>query len=154
MKRSFLITILFASAIVTATAQRPTVSEFFDRFTAEWIRQSPNQAIGARYFSGAEQQALDRQLTPQTDEWNRSRRELAKRGLAELATFDPARMNKADRLSAELMRWQLEIVVEAGAYDDYSFPFNQFDGVNVNLVNALTVVQPLLSEQDAENTRA
>ena len=63
-------------------------------------------------------------------------------------------MNKADRLSAELMRWQLEIVVEAGAYDDYSFPFNQFDGVNVNLVNALTVVQPLLSEQDAENTRA
>ena len=74
MKRSFLITILFASAIVTATAQRPTVSEFFDRFTAEWIRQSPNQAIGARYFSGAEQQALDRQLTPQTDEWPESPR--------------------------------------------------------------------------------
>lgn len=151
MKRRLLITILFASAIVTATAQRPTVSEFFDRFTTEWIRQSPNQAIGARYFSGAEQQALDRQFTPQTDEWNRNRREFAKRGLAELATFDPARMNKTDRLSAELMRWQLEIVVEAEAYDDYSFPFNQFDGVNVNLVNALTVVQPLLSERDAEN---
>ena len=151
MKSRLLSIALFVFAVATLAAQPATIGDFFDRFTADWVRQSPDQAIGSRYFTGAEQQALERQLTPLTEAWARSRRELAKRGLAELARFDVSRLNKTDRLSAELMRWQLEIVVEGERYADYAFPFEQFGGVNVNLVNAFTVVHPLLTDADAEN---
>src|SRR6266446_8933806 len=123
MKRCLFPVALFVLAGTTLVAQPATIGDFFDRFTAEWVRQNPDQAISARYFTGAEQQALERQLTPLTDEWARARRGLASRGLAELARFDLARLNKTDRLSAELMRWQLEIVVEGERYADYAFPF-------------------------------
>ena len=141
--------LLIGTAVLSA--QPPTIGVFFDRFTTEWVRQNPNQAVNARFFAGAEQQALDRQLTPQTDEWARGRRELARRGLAELARYDFSRLNTMDRRSAELMQWQLQIIVDGEPYDDYAFPFEQFGGVNVNLVSAFTVGQPLRSDQDAEN---
>ena len=150
MKRLALAAALLIGAAALC-AQPPTIGEFFDRFTTEWVRQNPNQAVNARFFSGAEQQALDRQLTPATDEWARSRRELARRGLAELARYDFPRLNTMDRRSAELMQWQLQIIVDGEPYDDYAFPFEQFGGVNVNLVSAFTVAHPLRSDQDAEN---
>src|SRR5262249_7069217 len=34
---------------------------------------------------------------------------------------------------------------------DYSFPLNQFNGVNVNVIEAMTVRRPLSNERDAEN---
>src|SRR6516225_11576080 len=98
MKRLALATALLLGTAVLS-AQPPTIGEFFDRFTTEWVRQNPNQAVNARFFSGAEQQALDRQLTPQTDEWGRSRRERARRGLADLARYDFSRLNTMDRRS-------------------------------------------------------
>lgn len=151
MKLRLFVVALLAVSAATVVAQPPTIGDFFDRFTADWVRQSPDQAIATRYFGGAEQQALERQLTPLTEAWARSRRDLARRGLAELARFEPSRLNKTDRLSAELMRWQLQVVVDGEPHADYAFPFQQFDGVNVNLVNAFTVVHPLLTESDAEN---
>jgi len=98
MKRLALATVVLIGTAVLS-AQPPTIGEFFDRFTTEWVRENPNQAVNARFFSGAEQQALDRQLTPQTDEWARSRRERARRGLADLARYDFSRLNTMDRRS-------------------------------------------------------
>ena len=150
MRRSATILFLFV-AIATVAAQPPTIADFFDRFTADWIRSNPDQATSTRYFSGEEQRNLERQLTPVTQARAQSRRDLARRGLAELARFDLSRVNKTDRLSAELMRWQLQVVVDGEKFADYAFPFEQFQGVNVNLVNTLTVVHPLLTEADGEN---
>ena len=138
-------------AAATVSAQPPTIADFFDRFTADWVRSSPDQATSTRYFSGEEQRSLERQLTPVTEAWAKSRRDLARRGLAELSRFDVSRVNKTDRLSAELMRWQLQVVVDGEKFADYAFPFEQFQGVNVNLVNTFTVVHPLLTEADGDN---
>jgi uncharacterized protein (DUF885 family) len=149
--RRIAVVALVLVAVATVSAQPPTIADFFDRFTADWIRGNPDQATSTRYFSGEEQRNLERQLTPVTEAWARSRRELARRGLAELARFDPSRVNKTDRLSAELMRWQLQVVVDGEKFADYAFPFEQFQGVNVNLVNTFTVVHPLLTEADGEN---
>jgi uncharacterized protein (DUF885 family) len=143
--------LIAVTAAATVSAQSPTIAGFFDRFTADWIRSNPDQATATRYFSGDEQRNLERQLTPQTEAWAQRRRDLAKRGLAELARFDLTRVNKTDRLSAELMRWQLQVVVDGERFADYAFPFEQFQGVNVNLVNAFTVVHPLLTEADGDN---
>jgi uncharacterized protein (DUF885 family)/quercetin dioxygenase-like cupin family protein len=130
--------------------QQPrAVSDFFRDFTAEWIRANPNQAAATRYFSGAEQDRFEEQLTPETPEYRHGRVQLAQRGLAELAAFDRARMTDTERVSAELMQWQLSTLVEGEKYSDYSFPFEQFGGVNVNLPNILVVNHPLNTENDA-----
>jgi uncharacterized protein (DUF885 family) len=138
------------------SAQQPNASsgnidDFFRDFTAEWVRGNPNQATASRYFSGNEQDRLERQLTPETAEWRRGRIQLARRGLAELGKFDHARLSETQRVSADVMRWQLDTVVREEPYLDYSFPLEQFNGANVQLPNMLTVVHPLLNEKDAEN---
>jgi uncharacterized protein (DUF885 family) len=150
----FAVAVVLALAMVTAPrvpAQDHTVADFFRNFTDEWVRGNPNQAVAARYFSGPEQDRLAQQLTPATDEWQRGRIRLARQGLAELRKFNRARMTDTERVSADLMERQLNIVVQGEPYLDYSFPLEQFGGVNVGLVSVLTVTHPLLNEKDATN---
>ena len=115
------------------------------------MRADPNRAAATRYFSGDEQAALERELTPETRAWRHQRVELARNGLVELAKFEPARMSRDERVSAQLMRWQLETLVEGEAYEDYRFPLDQFNGPNVSLVNTLTVQHPMRTSADARN---
>src|ERR1700674_3052747 len=110
--------VLAGSAIV---AQPDTLHRFFDDFTAEWIRGNPDQAVATRYFSGEEQQRLERQLTPETAAWMEGRRALARRGLMELSRFSRAQMTEVDRLSADLMQWQLQTIVDGAPYADFNF---------------------------------
>jgi uncharacterized protein (DUF885 family) len=131
-------------------AQAASIDDFFRTFTDDWIRTSPNSAISARYFTGPEQDALESRITPaNTPAYKRRRVELARRGIATLATFDRTGLTDSQRLSADLMKWQLEVVVEAEKYDDYAFPLEQFQGANIDLPNTLTVVHPLNDEKDA-----
>lgn len=101
--------LLLMCAVVGVSAQnepppppRP-VSGFFNEFTTEWIRSSPNQAAATRYFSGAEQDAFEQQLSPETPAFRHERVVLAQKGLTQLATFDRARMTETERVSADLM---------------------------------------------------
>ena len=127
-----------AFALIAATALRAqgSVDDFFRDFSAEWIRANPNQATATRYFTGPEQDRLERQLTPVTAEWRRARVVLARRGLAELDKFDRRRMTDVQRVSADVMRWQLNVVVDGAAFEEFAFPLEQFAGVNVDLVNS------------------
>jgi uncharacterized protein (DUF885 family)/quercetin dioxygenase-like cupin family protein len=152
-----LVFVVTVAAVVGLSAQgeppRParTVSDFFRDFTAEWMRANPNQAASTRYFSGEEQDRFEAQLAPNTPASRHEVALLAQKGLAELATFDPARMSVTERVSAELMQWQLNTLVEAEKYRDFQFPLEQFGGVNVNLPALLTVNHPLVTEKDAEH---
>ena len=138
-------------ACATVQGQQRTIDEFFNSFTDEWMRGNANAATQSRYFTGAEQDRIERQLTPLTLEYRRDRLRLAQRGLAELRRFDRARMTDVQRVSAELMEWQLDTFVRGEPFDDYSFPIEQMAGANVNLVNTLTVSHPLRTEKDATN---
>jgi uncharacterized protein (DUF885 family)/quercetin dioxygenase-like cupin family protein len=149
MKR-IAILVLLAGAFGVSAQERPrTVADFFRDFTAEWIRSNPNQAASTRYFSGAEQDQFEQQLSPETAEFSHSRAVLAQKGLDELATFDRARMSEADRISADLIEWQLRSRIDQEKYREFSFPLEQFGGANIGLPNALTVTHPLNSEKDA-----
>ena len=132
-------------------AQNRTVSDFFRDFTAEWIRGNPSQAASTRFFTGGEQDQFERQLTPETPAWRQSRVRLAARGLADLRRFDRARMTEVERTSADIMEWQLDTVAEGDPYADYTFPLEQFSGVNVNIVATLTVSHPIVTDKDAAN---
>jgi uncharacterized protein (DUF885 family) len=128
-----------------------TVDDFFQDFTAEWVRTNPDLARRTRYLAGEEQDRLERQLTPWTEAWRRGRIALARSGLAELQSLDRASMSDAQRLSANVMHWQLQTIIDGEPYYDDSFPLEQFQGANVSLVDALVVVHPVRTARDAEN---
>src|ERR1700733_14407440 len=155
-RRDFVSAGIAAGTLSAAFAQdssRPALSidRFFGDFTADWVRQSPNQATGTRYFSGEEQDRLERQLTRVTRAWSSDRIRLARQGLAQLGKFDRGSLTATERISADLMEWQLNEVVGEEPFLDYSFPLEQMNGANVSLVETLTVRHPLATERDAEN---
>jgi uncharacterized protein (DUF885 family) len=144
-------TLLLAAALSAQQRGVANIEDFFRDFTAEWVRFNPNQATASRFFTGDEQDRLERQLTPLTLEWRRTRIQLAKRGLVELRKFDRSGLTETQRISAEVMQWQLETVVREEPFLDYTFPLEQFNGANVSLPYMLTVVHPVLNEKDADN---
>src|SRR5579872_11300 len=146
-KRTALLVLIAASL----GAQPPAIDGFFRDFTAEWVRGNPNLATSTRYFTGEEQGRLERQLTPQTNAYRRGRIQLAKQGLAQLQKFDRSKFTDTQRISADLMQWQLDTVVREEPYLDYTFPLEQMNGANVSLIETLTVRHPLANEKDAAN---
>ena len=134
-----------------ASAQAGTIAEFFDAFTDEWMLRQPSSATGSRYFDDARQDEMDRQLTPMTSEFRQETVELARRGLEQLQQFDFNAMDDTERVSAEMMRWQLQAIVDGEAFAHLQFPLNQFGGANVRLPNLMTVVHPVSSARDADN---
>ncbi|MET0534557.1 MAG: DUF885 domain-containing protein, partial [Steroidobacter sp.] len=133
------------------SANRSGVDAFFARFADEWVRANPDLAASSRYFSGEEQNKLEQQLTPRTRAYTLERIKQARRGLADLQKFDRSKMTESQRLSADLMQWQLESISNGEAYLDYDFPIDQFNGANVGLVEALTLRHPLVKPNDATN---
>jgi uncharacterized protein (DUF885 family) len=142
---------LLVLALIPAPAQQRTIDDFFRDFTDEWMRANPNLATSTRYFTGEEQDRLERQLTPETRAWAESRSQLARKGIAELARFDASKLTPEQKLSADVMRWQLQIAADEDQYFDYVFPLQQMNGANIGLVETLTVRHPLANEKDAVN---
>ena len=140
-----------AEHAVAAESGVSSIASFFAAFSDEWMRRQPSAATGSRYFDGALQAELDRQLTPQTAQFDAETVALARRGLARLARFDRAAMSDAERVSADLMQWQLQTLVDGQPFADTQYPLQQFSGANVNLPNLMTVIHPVRSARDADN---
>lgn len=151
MSRWLLLCVCAMAWPAVAQERSADIGRFFDEFTDEWVRRDPDLATSTRYFSGAEQERLEQQLTPNTRAWSLERIALAKRGLAELSRFDVAKLDEPQRISAQLMRWLLDSVVRGEQYMDYRFPLDQFGGANVQLVETLTLRHPVATAKDASN---
>ena len=143
-----------ASLLLVASALRaadPAFDAFAQKLADEWMRANPAGATQQQYFSGAEQDALDRQLTPITREARAARAALAARGLAELAKFDRARFSEAQRSSAAMLAWQLDDIVRSEPFEEHSFVFNQFRGLQLGLINFLSQTHPIRNARDIDN---
>ncbi len=105
-----LLVLLGAMAACTGPESR-SVDAFFRDFTDEWVRRNPNLAVRTQYFEGEEQDRLSRQLTPITEARQRERIRLAQQGLDELAMFDRDTLTASQRVSADVMQWQLQSIV-------------------------------------------
>jgi uncharacterized protein (DUF885 family) len=149
--RLFLALGLGAVTASTAWAAEKSFNQWVDDFSADWMRANPQGATSTQYFTGAEQDALDRQLTPFTKEARAARVALAKTGLAGLAQFDRTKLNASDRISAATLEWHLKEVVESEPFYDFNFIFNQFGGVHVRVVNFLSQTHPIRNRRDIEN---
>ncbi len=140
-----------ASLASSLTAADPAFDTFADALAAEWMRANPTLATTQQYFTGLEQDALDRQLTPITKEARAARVGVAQRALSSLAQFDRAKFSEAQRSSATMLAWQLDDIVRGEPFADYDFVFNQFRGTQVTLVNFLSQTHPIRNARDVEN---
>lgn len=148
---SLLALLVLAGAPAALRAANPAFDTWVDQFAADWMRANPSGATAAQYFTGAEQDALDRQLTPITQAHRDEEVARARRGLAELAKFDRASLDAQQRISAEMLAWQLQAVVDAAPFEDYRYVFQQFSGLQVGLVNFLSQTHPIRNRRDIEN---
>ena len=141
--------LLFVPAL--ALAADPAFDSWADEFAADWMRADPMGATEAQYFSGDEQDALDRLLTPNTLAARAAEVARARAGLETLAKFDRTRFSATQRISADMLAWQLDSIVRNAAFIDQEFVFNQFAGQQVNLVNFLSQTHPVRNRRDIEN---
>ncbi len=142
---------LLATGISPVFATDPAFDQWADALTVETMRATPTGATAAQFFSGAEQDALDRQLTPITKAYRAARIAKAKAALAELAKFDRARLDAEQRISASIIEWSLKGTVDSEPFADFNFTFSQFGGLQVSLVNFLSQTHPIRNKRDIEN---
>lgn len=142
-----------ALAPAPASAQKPGASftRWADQFAADWVRLVPERATGAQYFSGAEQDALDRQLTPRTKAQRARTSALARAGLRKLDQFLAGPLDATERISAETMRWSLANTIAGEPFEDHSFVFSQFSGAHIALVNFMTQTHPMRRAADLDS---
>ena len=143
--------VVLAASAAFAHAAAPSFDTWVDTFAADWMRANPQAATSQQYFTGPEQDALDRQLTPITKEYRAARIALARRGLDELKQFDRTQLDASQRISAASLAWLLDDIVRSEPFNDYNFVFQQFSGLQVNLVNFLSQTHPIRNPRDIEN---
>ena len=140
--------VAFSALAALPASANPAFDTWADRFAAEWVRLSPEQATGLQYFDGAEQAALDQQLTPQTTTRREQRQALARDGLVRLDSWLAGELTPTQRIGAATMRWSLARSVDEHRFADYSFGFNQLWGLHVRQVSLLSEIQPLRRAAD------
>jgi len=142
------------AAPVTAQASAPHNAAFArwsDDFAADLVRIDPVEASISQYFSGAEQAALDRQLTPFTQAQRDKRLALARKGVARLDKWLAGPLDATQRISAATMKWSLANAIANAKYADHSFVFNQMSGPQVSLVRVMTQLHPIRSAADVDS---
>jgi uncharacterized protein (DUF885 family) len=152
-----LVAFSFVAALGSARAAQ-TFDAWADDFAARWARLSPQFATRTQYFSGAEQDALDRQLTMigsfgevHGQKAAQERAAIARRGLEELRAFPRASFTQTQRTSAALIEWTLQDVVKGAEFATYRPVFSQMGGLQLGLVNFLTQTHPIRNKRDIEN---
>ena len=145
-----------AAGVVAAPAwvsgqARGSIEDFFTAFADEWVGRNPAFATSQRYFTGAKQDQLERIVAPVSLAEAKSTIALAKKGLGQLRAFDRATLTEKQQLWADVVDWQLTNVIDEEPFLDYSFPLQQMNGFNVNVVERFTVSRPMTKVRDAEN---
>ena len=126
-------------------------NEWSEAFAADWVRLSPERATQSQYFSGPEQAALDRELTPATPAQRERQRALARAGLVRLAAFEDKALTPDERVGAGILRWQLQRTLEGEPYEDHNFAFDQLRGPHLRYIALLAENQPLRRAEDLDS---
>ncbi len=138
-------------ATVTAHHNATAADALFASFTDRWMAANPTAASASKYFQGAQQAQLDRQITGRDAASRAARRTLAQEGIQALRAIDLDALDAERRLSAELMAQQLQQVIDGEAFEHLRFPLQQMSGANVWLPNLLTVIHPLASADNLDS---
>ena len=113
----------------------PAFDQFVSTLTEEWTRADPIQSSAFQYFSGAEQDALDRELNSKDFQYDtplsavaRARRvKMAQEGMANLKTFSAPDLSSVQRISQATLAWALNDAIRKDAVTDQRFVFERHD---------------------------
>jgi uncharacterized protein (DUF885 family) len=156
---------VFAGACGTSSFREtaPKISsasfdQWADGFADTWVSASPQLATRLRWFTGEKQDRLDRELSL-IGEWDypwgakafAARAKLAKEGLAALDRFDLKTLTPEQQTSAAVIRWTLEDMIASAEFPQHRYVFDQFNGLQVDLINHLTQSQAIRTPRDVEN---
>ena len=133
---------------VPANRFNPAFAAWADQFAADSVRINPQLATITQYFSGPEQDALDRHLTPLTQAQRAKEAALRAAGLAQLKVWSAGLLDDTQRTSAAVMQWALNNASANAQFEEYTFDFNQMSGTHVALVQFMTQTQPLRRAAD------
>lgn len=151
MKRPIRWILCLFTLLTVAAARAASVGEAFDSwvsaFTTEWLRTMPAGAGSGEGNDGGDNDAA--LLSEQAGQRERQAT-LARRGLAELAGFEAARLNATQRVSAGLLRWHLDTSLARQPYADHLFVFRQLRGLHVALVDGLAERATLRRPRDVD----
>jgi uncharacterized protein (DUF885 family) len=142
---------LLAGASFSLAAQAVSFDAWADKVADAKVRSDPEQATQKQYFSGKEQDALDRALTPNTPAYRNDQVAKARASLKQLAAIDQKALTPQQRASAAAIAWNLQGAVDAVEFEDHQFVFNQFTGLHVQIVNFLSQQHPIRNQRDVEN---
>jgi uncharacterized protein (DUF885 family) len=147
-----------AVSVPAATAPaNPDFDAVIDGIAAELVRLDPGLATTTQYFSGAEEDALDRQLTAR-DLWGpldaagrAAQAEIIRRGLERLQRFAPNQLTPTQRVSLNMSLWKLRDLQRTSEFADQGYVFKQIFGLQIGVVNLLTQTHPIRNPRDVEN---
>lgn len=142
---------LAAGAAPSSAEASKRFKNWSDRFAEDWVRLDPEQATRAQYFSGPEQDRLDRELTPLTPADRARVIALAQRGVREVDDFLAGPLDQEQHLSASIMRHALADHIAGRPFEDHWFTFGQLTGVHVGLINLLTAIHPMRRAADVDS---
>jgi uncharacterized protein (DUF885 family) len=148
-----------STAAPSTKAGSPAFDRLVDRLAADWMRHNPAAATAQQYFSGAEQDALDRELTAEDAQYGMPLGTVeladfvarARAGLQGISRFRRDRLSSAQRVSQASLAWQLEDALRIAATADRRFVFEQFRGLQVAVVSFLSQIHPLRNARDVDN---
>lgn len=111
-----------------------------------------------QWFQGDEQDALNRQLSL-IGEWDYAygakafgmRIAQAEQGLEGLRQFDLKALTPEQQVSAAVIRWSLEDTVRYTDFALHRYIFDQFSGLQLELINHMTQTHPIKTQRDVEN---
>lgn len=146
------------SPSTNSTAAPASFDAWAEAFAQDWLRDAPQFATKTQFFPGAEQDALDRRLSL-VGEWGTmfgartaaARAALARRGREELQRIPTESMTPIQRTSAALLQWSLDNTIASAEFAPLSHVFDQFNGLQLDLVNHLTQGHPIRQRRDIEN---
>jgi len=148
-----------AGADTGAPPGSPSFDAWAEHLAADWMRANPAAATAAQYFSGEEQDALDRRLTAVDAQYGTplepadlaayiARARTALRGLRR---FRRDRLSTVQRVSAASLEWQLNDAIRLAEVADDRLVFEQFRGQQVALINFMTQIHPMRTPRDVDN---
>lgn len=150
--KSLFLRLLAAALCLCALAAHAATSfdAWSERLADDWMRLSPEFSSMSRYFSGPEQDALDRELSAAGPRRERQRA-LATQGLAELTRWRGTPLTATQQQAAATLQWSLERTLAAQPFEEHGFAFNQLQGLQVRSVNLLTQSHPLRRPVDVQS---
>jgi len=151
--RRFLLAVCLLCGLVSVAAQQPATDfgQFIQRYSDEWMRFHTNTASTRRYFSGGEQEAMERQIEPVTKARREAELQLIDRGIEGLKQYDRSRLSVSDQRIADIVSWDLESQKDTARFDDYYFPFAQNYGVDSSLISLLTIGHAIRTAREADS---